>query len=189
MICVLQVGSSRDRLSFSQNPGSCRGETRDLFWWRTVFTHSCSTDEHWAQGFGLGKGRRGQSVEVGSGIALMLGVGRMLHSGCCLALKSHLVFTLSSRLQGGWRTGGRGWWDGLDFGYGGMWLARWAPWNMDPSHTKCLLSFVSGRTSFMTLERNLFPSIWILGSFLVFCRTNYRILMWFNLVCTKQMVS
>lgn len=50
-----------------------------------------------AQGLGLGKEEGAQRVEVGPGMKLFegKGVGRMLHSGCCLALKSHLALTRS----------------------------------------------------------------------------------------------
>lgn len=56
-----------------------------------------------------------------------------------LDLKSHLALSLFMEPEGGWRTGGRNWWDGLHFAYGATWLAYWAPYNTDSSHTKRLL--------------------------------------------------
>lgn len=57
-----------------------------------------------AQGFRPGKGRRGSE---GGGrtrnVAVWLGVGRMLRSGYCMDLKSHLVLSLSPDPGGGVR--------------------------------------------------------------------------------------
>lgn len=86
---------------------------------------------------------------------------RMLHSGSCLALKSHLApHPLPSALREG---------EGQVAGAGGT---AWTSANgatrlvrkTDPSHTKCLLSFMSGRTSYMTLERHGLPSVCALVS-------------------------
>lgn len=78
-----------------------------------------------AQGFRPGKGRRGSE---GGGrtrnVAVWLGVGRMLRSGCCLDLKSHLVVSLSPDPEGGSGTGGRGWWDVLNLKDGEPGLAN-----------------------------------------------------------------
>ena len=146
----------RRRLSFSREPGSCVGETGIYFGEGLCLLSHAALTSAGAQGFGSGKGRVGQRVEVGPGMELGgWGWGEMLHSGCCLALKSHLAVTLSPHPEGGWRTGGRGCWDGLDFSYGGTRLASWVEWNIDPSHNGGLLSFLSGRTSSMTLVRNL----------------------------------
>ncbi|CAJ1049594.1 Hypothetical predicted protein, partial [Xyrichtys novacula] len=61
------------------------------------------TDERWGSGVWIGEGEGGQS-EGGGGTrhgALRLGAGRMLHSGCCVALKSHLALTLYPQPEGG----------------------------------------------------------------------------------------
>jgi len=91
-----------------------------------VFAQSCSTDECWGSGVWIGVGGvRGWRWD--QACSEVWGGGWMLHSGCCLALKSHLAVTIFPHPEGGGRTGGRGWWDGLDLSYGPMRLASWAP--------------------------------------------------------------
>lgn len=99
----------------------------------------CPVMQHWrALGLWGLDWRRGvvwgaQRMEVGLGLELRrLGAGRMLHSGRCLALKSHLAVTRSPSPEAGWRTGGRGWWDGWGSDYGVTWLASWTSWKPVP---------------------------------------------------------
>lgn len=75
----------------------------------------CSVMQHWrALGLGALDWGRGGRVRGWRWDQELWGwgAGRMLHSGCRLALKSHLAGTLSPHPEGGWRTGGRGRWDG-----------------------------------------------------------------------------
>lgn len=86
--------------------------------------------------------------------------------GCCTqdaAWPSRAIWPSPALVypEGGWRTGGRGWWDSLDLGYVAERLASEPlsppPQNTDPLLTKHTLSFVSGREPWMSLGSYVWP--------------------------------